>query len=136
MKMTKLEQKIAIIILMVVMVGIVGIALQFFVYKPNSEQIETLTNEIDSITKEMRKKMVVTFKAFRVPISGLRPISEAIITRGGIPTDEIDPRTMQSKICEGLYFAGEIIDVDGYTGGYNLQIAWSTAFLAGNAVAK
>jgi predicted Rossmann fold flavoprotein len=92
--------------------------------------------KVHSITKEMRKKMISTFKAFRVPISGLRPIDEAIITRGGIPTDEIDPRTMQSKICEGLYFAGEIIDVDGYTGGYNLQIAWSTAFLAGNAVAK
>ncbi len=92
--------------------------------------------KVHSITKEMRRKLVETFKCFRIPVSGLRPISEAIITRGGIPTDEIDPRTMQSKICEGLYFAGEIIDIDGYTGGYNLQIAWSTAFLAGNAAAK
>jgi predicted Rossmann fold flavoprotein len=92
--------------------------------------------KVHSITKEMRKKIISTLKAFRVPISGLRPIDEAIITRGGIPTSEIDPRTMHSKICEGLYFAGEIIDVDGYTGGYNLQIAWSTAFLAGNAAAK
>ena len=92
--------------------------------------------KVHSITKEMRKKIIATLKAFRVPISGLRPIDEAIITRGGIPTSEIDPRTMHSKICEGLYFAGEIIDVDGYTGGYNLQIAWSTAFLAGNAAAK
>jgi predicted Rossmann fold flavoprotein len=92
--------------------------------------------KVHSITKEMRKRIIATLKGFRIPISGLRPIDEAIITRGGIPTDEIDPRTMQSKICEGLYFAGEIIDVDGYTGGYNLQIAWSTAFLAGNAAAK
>ncbi|MGM9642985.1 MAG: NAD(P)/FAD-dependent oxidoreductase [Eubacteriales bacterium] len=92
--------------------------------------------KVHSITKEMRRKLVETFKCFRVPVSGLRPITEAIITRGGIPTDEIDPRTMQSKLCEGLYFAGEIIDVDAYTGGYNLQIAWSTAFLAGNAAAK
>ena len=92
--------------------------------------------KVHSITKEMRRRIVSTFKAFGIPISGLRPITEAIITRGGIPTDEIDPRTMQSKICPGLYFAGEIIDTDGYTGGYNLQIAWSTAFLAGNAAAK
>ncbi len=92
--------------------------------------------KVHSITKEMRRKIIQTLKCFRVPVSGLRPITEAIITRGGIPTDEIDPRTMRSKICEGLYFAGEIIDIDGYTGGYNLQIAWSTAFLAGNAAAK
>ena len=92
--------------------------------------------KVHSVTKEMRRKVVSTLKCFRVPISGLRPINEAIITRGGIPTDEINPRTMESKICPGLFFAGEIIDVDAYTGGYNLQIAWSTAFLAGNAAAK
>ena len=61
---------------------------------------------------------------------------KGILTRGGIDVREIVPKTMESKICPGLYLAGEIIDVDGYTGGYNLQIAWSTAFLAGNAVAK
>lgn len=92
--------------------------------------------KVHSVTKEMRKNMVSVLKAFRIPISGVRPINEAIITRGGIPTDEIDPRTMQSKLCGGLYFAGEIIDTDGYTGGYNLQIAWSTAYLAGNAAAR
>ena len=88
------------------------------------------------IPKEMRKKMISTFKAFRVPICGLRPIDEAIITRGGIPTDEIDPRTMQSKICDGLYFAGEVLDLDAYTGGYNLQIAFSTAVVAGESAAS
>ena len=91
--------------------------------------------KVHSITKEMRRKIIATLKSFRVPVSGLRPIDEAIITRGGIPTDEIDPRTMHSKICEGLYFAGEIIDVDGYTGGYNLQIAFATGALAGNSAA-
>ena len=70
-------------------------------------------------------------KDFKIEISGFRPIEEAIITSGGINTKEIDPRTMQSKIVKGLYFAGEIIDVDGYTGGFNLQIAYSTGYTAG-----
>ena len=67
-------------------------------------------------------------------ISGKRPVAEAIITSGGVKTSEIDPKTMESKIVPGLYFAGEIIDCDAYTGGFNLQIAWATAYAAGMAV--
>jgi len=66
-------------------------------------------------------------KCFEIKIAGPRPISEAIITSGGVDTKEISPKTMESKLVSGLYFAGEIIDADAYTGGYNLQIAWSTA---------
>jgi hypothetical protein len=69
-----------------------------------------------------------------VSISGTRPIEEAIVTSGGVSVREIDPRTMESKLVPGLYFAGEIIDVDAYTGGFNLQIAWSTGYMAGRAV--
>ena len=69
-------------------------------------------------------------KSFPVRISGFRPIDEAIITSGGISTREIDPKTMESKLVRGLYFAGEVIDVDAYTGGFNLQIAFSTAYTA------
>lgn len=65
---------------------------------------------------------------------GTRPISEAIITSGGVSVKEINPRTMASKRMPGLYFAGEVLDLDAYTGGYNLQIAWSTGYVAGNAV--
>ena len=73
-------------------------------------------------------------KAFEVKITGKRPVAEAIITSGGVKTSQIDPRTMESKLISGLYFAGEIIDCDAYTGGFNLQIAWSTAYVAGMAV--
>lgn len=85
----------------------------------------------NSITKEQRHKLVEVIKNFTVNISGFRPIEEAIITSGGISTKEINPKTMQSKLCKGLYFAGEVIDVDAYTGGFNLQIAFSTGYLAG-----
>jgi predicted flavoprotein YhiN len=71
----------------------------------------------------------------RIPLSGFRPINEAIITKGGVSVKEIDPKTMESKICPGLFFAGEVIDVDAYTGGYNLQIAFSTGVLAGESAA-
>jgi len=67
------------------------------------------------------------FKDFSVRISGARPVEEAIVTSGGVDVREVDPKTMASKIVRGLYFAGEILDVDAYTGGYNLQIAWATA---------
>ena len=70
-------------------------------------------------------------KRFTLHITGLRPVEEAIVTSGGVKTSEIDPSTMESKLVKGLYFAGEIIDIDGYTGGYNLQAAWSTGYLAG-----
>lgn len=83
------------------------------------------------ITREERKRLLETIKGLEVHISGYRPISEAIITSGGIKTSEINSSTMESKIIQGLYFAGEMIDVDGYTGGYNLQVAWSTGYLAG-----
>ena len=79
-------------------------------------------------------KLLQLFKAFPVSISGTRPIAEAIITAGGVSTKEINPRTMESKLVSGLYFAGEVLDLDAYTGGYNLQIAWSTGYVAGNSI--
>ena len=88
------------------------------------------------ITKAMRFNLVNVLKSLTVNIKGTRPIDEAIITSGGIKTAEINPKTMESKLVKGLYFSGEIIDVDAYTGGFNLQIAFSTGFLAGNAAAN
>ena len=82
-------------------------------------------------TKKEREDLLNNIKCFEIIISGFRPIEEAIITRGGISVKEINPKTMESKIIEGLYFAGEIIDVDAYTGGFNLQIAYSTGYTAG-----
>lgn len=79
--------------------------------------------------------MVQVLKGIRVPLVGFRPIEEAIVTRGGVSVKEIDPKTMQSKLVEGLYFAGEVLDVDAYTGGFNLQIAFSTATVAGTSAA-
>lgn len=90
--------------------------------------------KVNMITREQRKELVRLFKAFPVSISGTRPVDEAIVTAGGISTKEVNPRTMESKLVQGLYFAGEILDLDGYTGGFNLQIAWSTGFVAGNSV--
>ena len=87
--------------------------------------------EVCNITKEERKLLAATIKNLPLTVTGTRPIEEAIITSGGIKVSEIDPSTMESKIVKGLYFAGEIIDVDAYTGGFNLQIAFSTGFLAG-----
>lgn len=87
--------------------------------------------EVCNITKEERKMLAGVIKALPLTVTGTRPIEEAIITSGGIKVSEIDPSTMESKIVKGLYFAGEIIDVDAYTGGFNLQIAFSTGFLAG-----
>lgn len=89
-----------------------------------------------SLKKEQRKNLVEIIKGFSLDIFGKRPIEEAIITSGGINVSEINPKTMESKIISGLHFAGEIIDCDAYTGGYNLQIAWSTAYAAGTAVSK
>lgn len=86
----------------------------------------------NSVTKDLRRALVEILKDLRLAVAGFRPISEAIVTAGGVKTSEIDPKTMQSKKVAGLYFAGEVIDVDGYTGGFNLQIAFSTGFLAGN----
>ena len=87
--------------------------------------------QANSLNKQQRRSLVELLKAFSVEITGKRPVSEAIITSGGIRVSEIDPKTMQSKILPGLFFAGEIIDCDAYTGGFNLQIAWATAWAAG-----
>jgi len=87
--------------------------------------------KVNTITKEQRRKLIETLKGFSVSLKCFRPIKEAIITSGGISTKEINPKTMESKLINGLFFAGEIIDVDGYTGGFNLQIAFSTGHLAG-----
>lgn len=86
---------------------------------------------VNEITREERMNLVKLLKCFVVGIDGFRPVDEAIVTAGGISVKEINPKTMESKIVSGLYFAGEIIDVDAYTGGFNLQIAYSTGFTAG-----
>ena len=88
----------------------------------------------NSLTRAQRRALITETKAFRIPISGLRPVGEAIITRGGVCVKEVDPKTMGSKLVPGLYFAGEVLDSDAYTGGFNLQIAWATAHAAGSAV--
>ena len=87
--------------------------------------------KVNEITKEERKKLVELLKSFTLEIKEFRPIEEAIITNGGIDTKQINPKTMESKLVNGLFFAGEIIDVDSYTGGFNLQIAYSTGYVAG-----
>lgn len=92
--------------------------------------------KVHTITKEERADILHALKAFEIPISGFRPIEEAIVTSGGISVKEINPKTMQSKLIKSLYFAGEMIDVDAYTGGYNLQIAFSTGYLAGKTAAE
>lgn len=92
--------------------------------------------QANSLNKQQRRAMVELLKAFPIEITGKRPVAEAIITSGGVKVSEIDPKTMQSKKVSGLYFAGEIIDCDAYTGGFNLQIAWATAYAAGVAVSE
>jgi hypothetical protein len=83
------------------------------------------------VPRETRLKLLHSLKAFPIAVSGTRPYDEAIVTAGGVRTKEVDPRSMQSKLVTGLYFAGEVLDLDAYTGGFNLQIAWSTGRLAG-----
>ncbi len=92
--------------------------------------------KVHDITREQRMRLLRLFKAFPVSISGKRPIDEAIVTAGGVNLKEINPRTMESKLLPGLYFAGEVLDLDAYTGGFNLQIAWSTAYTTGQAILK
>ena len=91
---------------------------------------------VDNLTREERQALVSTLKGLKLTVKGVRPMEEAIITRGGIPIKEINPSTMESKLVPGLYFAGEVIDVDACTGGYNLQVAWSTGAAAGRAVSE
>ena len=92
--------------------------------------------QANSLTKQKRRALVELLKAFPVEILGKRPVSEAIITSGGVKVSEINPKTMESKLVPGLYFAGEIIDCDAYTGGFNLQIAWATAYAAAISAAE
>ena len=92
--------------------------------------------QANSFTKQNRRALVELLKNFSLTITGKRPVREAIITSGGVKVSEIDPKTMESKKIPGLYFAGEVIDCDAYTGGFNLQIAWATAYAAGRACAK
>ena len=90
--------------------------------------------QANSLTRQQRRQLLETLKGFSLEIAGKRPVAEAIITSGGIKVLEIDPKTMGSKLVPGLYFAGELIDCDAYTGGFNLQIAWATAYAAGSNV--
>lgn len=90
--------------------------------------------KVNSITREQRHALLTLLKNFPVSISDPRPIDEAIVTSGGVSTKEINPRTMESKLISGLHFAGEVMDLDAYTGGFNLQIAWSTAYTAANSL--
>ena len=90
--------------------------------------------QANSLTRQKRRAIVELLKGFDLTITGKRPVAEAIITSGGVKVSEIDPKTMESKLVPGLYFAGEVIDCDAYTGGFNLQIAWATAYAAGMSV--
>lgn len=90
--------------------------------------------KVNEITKEERKKLLSAIKKFPLTVKNFRPVSEAIVTSGGVSVKEINPSTMESKLESGIFFAGEVIDVDAYTGGYNLQIAFSTGYLAGKSV--
>ena len=92
--------------------------------------------KVNEITREERKKLIHCLKAFSVTLTGLRDFNEAIITRGGVDLKEVNPSTMESKLVHGLYFAGEVLDLDAFTGGFNLQIAWSTGYLAGLCAAE
>jgi len=92
--------------------------------------------QANSLKKQQRQALVTLLKNFAVTITGKRPVAEAIITSGGIKVSEINPKTMESKLVSGLYFAGEIIDCDAYTGGFNLQIAWATAYAAAMAASN
>ena len=90
--------------------------------------------KVNQITKQQRSELVNLLKDLKVTVNGFRPIEEAIVTSGGVSVKEIDPKTMESMLVKGLYFAGEVIDVDAYTGGFNLQIAFSTGKLAGSSI--
>jgi len=91
-------------------------------------------HKVGDLTREQRKRLLQTIKRLEVPISGPRPVQEAVVTAGGVDVRQVNPKTMGSKLVSGLYFAGEVLDLDAYTGGFNLQIAWSTGFVAGQSV--
>ena len=88
---------------------------------------------VRDITRQQRHEILRQLKQLRFSVVGKRPVEEAIVTHGGVKLSEVNPKTMESKKCSGLYFAGEILDCDAYTGGFNLQIAWSTAYAAGTS---
>ena len=90
--------------------------------------------KVNEISREERRQFVALIKDFDMTLTGLRGYNEAIVTKGGVDVRQLDPGTMESKLVSGLYFIGEVVDLDALTGGFNLQIAWSTAYLAGNAV--
>ena len=92
--------------------------------------------KVHDLTKDQRRGLLQLLKHFPVVIAGPCPVTDAIVTSGGIKVGEIDPKNMESKVVKGLYFAGEVIDVDAYTGGFNLQIAWATAYAAGMAACQ
>ena len=92
--------------------------------------------KVNAVTREQRRALVTLLKQFPVSISGARPVEEAIVTAGGVSLREVNPRTMESKRVRGLFFAGEVLDLDAYTGGFHLQIAWSTGYTAGQAAAQ
>ena len=92
--------------------------------------------KVHSVTKAQRRRLREVLKCLRIDIQGPRPVEEAIVTSGGIKVSEINPTTLESKKAPGVYFAGEVLDVDAYTGGFNLQIAWSTGHAAGEAAAQ
>ncbi len=91
--------------------------------------------KVRDIRREQRRRLLETLKDFTIGLSGPRPVEEAVVTSGGVAVGEVDPKTMESKKARGLFIAGELLDVDGYTGGFNLQIAWSTGYAAGLAAA-
>ena len=102
---------------------LIPVVLEFSTIDPDSR--------VDQISQNSRRKLIETLKNFQLTIKSTRPIDEAIVTQGGIATKEINPKTMESKIIHGLFFAGEVIDIDGFTGGFNLQAAFSTGAVAG-----
>ena len=91
------------------------------------------SQKVNQITREQRQKLVGILKDLTLTVTGFRPIDEAIVTKGGIVLGEVNPKTMESKLVSGLYFAGEVLDVDAFTGGFNLQIAFSTGYSAGES---
>ena len=92
--------------------------------------------QVNAITRQQRQKLCEVLKALQIKPLSLRPIEEAVVTRGGVKVSEVSPKTMESKLVKGLYFAGELLDLDAVTGGFNLQIAFSTGYLAGTSAAQ
>ena len=90
--------------------------------------------KVNEITKEERENLILTIKNLSMTITGTRGFHEAIITKGGVSVKDINPKTMESKLMKNIYFAGEVLDIDALTGGYNLQVAWSTGYLAGSSI--